>query len=105
MKEDSGLISRFALLEDVYASMEDNPHKNPNAIIAHRVEHAHFIHMINKAYSADIHGKWVGGYTFDKKDGWSYQKPHCSICLKENTMTGNFCSNCGAKMDLEDKDE
>lgn len=27
---------------------------------------------------------------------------NCSVCGKSNIMGSNYCSNCGAKMDLED---
>lgn len=43
------------------------------------------------------HGKWIK----TQEDRWIY--PICSECgYKENVVT-NYCANCGAKMDKEDK--
>ena len=42
-------------------------------------------------------GEWIK----TQEDRWTY--PICSECgYKENVVT-NYCANCGAKMDKEDK--
>ncbi len=60
------------------------------------------------------HGRWLDEKTgdpvlFDKKDGCPERSCKCSLCGEwltasdEYPVTGNYCPNCGAKMDLEDK--
>ena len=50
-----------------------------------------------------VHGRWLTTYTLDtwmgtsKIDGFI-----CSECGKDSKVKGNYCPNCGAKMDLEE---
>lgn len=45
------------------------------------------------------HGKWV----FNPSDALEamFAKPKCSECGFESADGGNYCSNCGARMDEE----
>lgn len=48
------------------------------------------------------HGRW------GKKQGGFWEFAACSLCGEKTPTVGiipNFCPNCGAKMDLEDKHE
>lgn len=41
-----------------------------------------------------VHGRWLINCD-------SYY-PYCSVCKEESGHIGNYCPNCGAKMDLEE---
>ena len=45
------------------------------------------------------HGKWV----FNPSDAFEamFAKPKCSECGFESADGGNYCSNCGARMDKD----
>lgn len=45
-------------------------------------------------------GKWI--YHRDEFDG---DTAECSVCHVEGMLYGNYCPNCGAKMDEEGKDD
>lgn len=46
------------------------------------------------------HGKWI----FNPSDAFEamFAKPKCSECGFESADGGNYCPNCGARMDAED---
>lgn len=47
------------------------------------------------------HGHWI----FNPKDAieMMFTLPKCSQCGAESSDAGNYCPNCGAKMDEEEK--
>lgn len=47
-----------------------------------------------------IHAKWIGEVVFDGDERYAHASKECSNCHKVRTID-NFCSNCGAKMDLD----
>lgn len=49
------------------------------------------------------HGKWI----FNPKDAieMMFTLPKCSECGAESVDGGNYCPNCGARMDEERKEE
>ena len=63
------------------------------------------LRIIETAPTADVepvrHGRWVEHYAFG---AWHYDCPFCEdgYATKEREKkTVNYCSNCGAKMELE----
>ena len=69
------------------------------------------LERIGKAIKDEVHcdsadrpiGKWI----FEPKDAIElmFTKPNCSECGFESADGGNFCSNCGARMDKGGEDE
>ena len=52
-------------------------------------------HFKNKADFEEVkHGHWIGQYP---------KVPKCSVCSAIDSMQGNYCRYCGAKMDGERK--
>lgn len=48
------------------------------------------------------HGRWVRTEVDFWEGGMKTHRFACSeCCFQKNTLTGNYCPNCGAKMDLE----
>lgn len=49
------------------------------------------------------HGRWI----FNPKDAieMMFTLPKCSECGAESPNGGNYCPNCGAKMDEEDRND
>lgn len=56
-----------------------------------------------KALKSQRHGHWI----FNPKDAieMMFTLPKCSECGAESSDSGNYCSNCGAKMDEVTDDE
>lgn len=56
------------------------------------------VSIIKEAPTADVvevkHGHWIGQYP---------KVPKCSVCSAVDSMKGNYCRYCGAKMDGERK--
>ena len=56
--------------------------------------------LIDEIPAADVapvvHGRWI---MHDDEFGLTCE---CSVCHIETMGDGNYCPNCGAKMDLED---
>ena len=64
-----------------------------------------FVNDIENAPTVDavevVHGRWKK-VEVDLGNGIKTHKFACSECgFLKNTLTGNYCPNCGAKMDLE----
>ena len=59
---------------------------------------------IENAPAADVepvkHGRWVYKPYENDEAVWLY---HCSECNALSATVKNYCYNCGAKMDLEDR--
>lgn len=53
------------------------------------------------------HGRWETKVYTTESDGWitEYREEVCSECGEGQIGISNYCPNCGAKMDLEDKDK
>lgn len=100
-------IDRDALRQAVLESQHDNPHPRGMAHIAHDCEHAHFVAMIARFPAADVapvvHGRWIHSRYEDCSEQFELVK--CSQCNHEAyamafyVRGGNYCPNCGAKMD------
>lgn len=45
-----------------------------------------------------VHAKWIRP---TKIDGRTFHLPHCSNCGEVPCDKGNYCPNCGARMDGE----
>lgn len=88
------LISRAAAIEAILGSF--------NAIRA--IEELHAVDAVPV-----VHGRWIGVEYDGYADGYPvYDLYECSICGEEHkgeydTLT-NYCPNCGAKMDGDNKD-
>lgn len=53
-----------------------------------------------------VHGQWIPQLAIEKTTRGVHSchtEYRCSICNEVELKDGNYCSNCGAKMDLEDK--
>ena len=48
-----------------------------------------------------VHGEWGEIYNCHGERLWGYR---CSQCEADNSKKSNYCPNCGAKMDVERKD-
>ena len=69
-----------------------------------------FLNAIDESPTVDAveakHGRWI----FDEPDNFGCRKPRCSVCGKyelylwADSVSCNYCPNCGAKMDGERKD-
>lgn len=100
-------IDREALRQAVLESRHDNPHPRGMAHIAHDCEHAHFVAMIARFPVADVapvvHARWIHSRYEDCSEQFELVK--CSQCNHEAyamafyVRGGNYCPNCGAKMD------
>jgi hypothetical protein len=100
-------IDRDALRQAVLESQHDNPHPRGMAHIAHDCEHAHFVAMIARFPAADVapvvHARWIHSRYEDCSEQFELVK--CSQCNHEAyamafyVRGGNYCPNCGAKMD------
>ena len=69
-------------------------------------EDAHFVQVVDvgdilSAPAADVapvrHGYWTEKAVFNEAGEWTEYE--CSCCRKLSFWGGNFCNNCGAKMD------
>lgn len=62
--------------------------------------------VVKKQPTADVakvkHGEWI---TPTKINGRTFDIPHCSVCENVPCDKGNYCPNCGAKMDGNKKTE
>lgn len=72
----------------------------------------HVIEVINDAPTVDAihvrHGRWLCkryGVAFDGKRFPFWTIAVCSECNKTSCDAGDYCPNCGAKMDEERKEE
>ena len=56
-----------------------------------------------KSEAVDVKPIKYGHWVFDPKDAieMMFTLPRCSECGAESPNGGNYCPNCGAKMDLE----
>lgn len=100
-------IERDALRQAVLESQHDNSHPRGWAHIAHDCEHAHFVAMIDRFPAADVapvmHARWIHSRYEDCSEQFELLK--CSQCNHEAyamalyVRGGNYCPNCGAKMD------
>ena len=58
------------------------------------------VHAIGKTPTIEaepvVHGRWVRPTMIN---GVNFDIPHCSVCEKVPCDEGNYCPNCGAKMD------
>lgn len=105
-------IDRDALRQAVLESQHDNPHPRGMAHIIHDCEHAHFVAMIARFPAADVapvvHARWMHSRYEDCSEQFELVK--CSQCNHEAyamafyVRGGNYCPNCGAKMDGGDND-
>lgn len=65
-----------------------------------------YLNWLNHAPTVDAvpvrHGKW----TFNPKDAieMMFTLPKCSECGAESANGGNYCPNCGARMDKDETD-
>ncbi|MGN1158347.1 MAG: hypothetical protein ACI4TK_19415 [Agathobacter sp.] len=92
-----------SLVEDVWASMENNPHADEAISLNHEHEHRHFLHLIAKQPAADvapvIPGEWICAPEPDK------MYLVCSVCGQRMPFVPEYLPdlppycNCGAKMD------
>ena len=67
------------------------------------------ISVLEKAPTVDavevVHGRWLTTYKVDTWMGTSEIDGYvCSECGRGSKVKGNYCPNCGAKMDGERKD-
>ena len=73
------------------------------------VEIADVLDIVDEQPTVDavevVHGHWTALYKVDTWMGISTIDCFvCSECGKDNNRKGNYCPNCGAKMDGERKD-
>ena len=85
---------------DLWSDIMMLPH-NGDMISSEDVEQA-----IKEAIAVEarevVHGQWVRT-EIDLGDGIKTHRFVCSVCeYMKNTLTGNYCPNCGAKMDLKE---
>ena len=97
------LISANALLEQI-----KNPYTEYPVMIKIRKAIEDMINetptVSQSVESVEIkHGRWI----FNPKDAieMMFTLPKCSECGAESPNGGNYCSNCGAKMDEVEEDE
>ena len=76
--------------------------KLPNGKFSDGVTLQSVIHAMPTVDAVEvIHGHWV---LRKEKDTFGYiNHYHCSQCDKESKDIGNYCSNCGAIMDEEER--
>ena len=55
-------IDADELLQAVMESMENNPHKEPMFRLNHRLEHEHFLRLIEKAHTVHYHIDEIEGH-------------------------------------------
>lgn len=96
------LISRKALLER-FEELKDNPNNRLIDIVF--LDGA--MSVIDAAPAVDAepvrHGKWIENYAYG---AWHYDCPFCDdgyATKKREKKPVNYCHNCGAKMDKEEK--
>ena len=104
-------IEREVLIKDVEKSKFYNNHSNALAYATHKHEHDHFLRLIDCQPAADVapvrHGRWVHDRYENCAEEFEIVK--CSNCsttayaMAFYVKTGNYCPNCGAKMDGEAK--
>ena len=107
MANEKRLIDANALSNAVAESQYYNPHPPGRVHINHINEHNHFLRMILDAPTVDavevVHGRWIPTYKVNtwigicEIDGYI-----CSECGRGSIVKGNYCPNCGAKMDGDD---
>ena len=90
----SDYISREAAIADFEYCNQENSTWTPQRVKT----------LLMRITSADVvpvrHGRW------GNKKGGFFEFAACSLCGEEAPTAGitpNYCPNCGAKMDLEDK--
>lgn len=107
---DKEYIERGALIEMIEGHTSDTWGNGINrAWWSHAVMvKDNFVRMLKKAPSADVvevrHGEWIDTGDFELDNIYSGWK--CSLC--GHIFCGNktnYCSNCGAKMDGERKEQ
>lgn len=103
MANEKRLIDANKLLEAIDKSDRDNFHNGVANRSCHHYEHIHFMKMVLDAPTVDavvvVHGRW-DKVKQDLGDGIKTYRFGCSECgYLKNTLTGNYCPNCGAKMD------
>lgn len=49
-------------------------------------------------------GHWIE-YPNEWGDNWQYSKYECSVCHCLKPFHGDFCPNCGAKMEVKENDK
>ena len=100
-------IDAYELAEQVWKSMDYNPHKDPKIARNHRLEHEHFLRLIAAEPTLDPVkyaevlkkstgcGEWVWTQrgTDDRDQFWV-----CSKCGSHTYFKTKFCSDCGRTM-------
>lgn len=86
------LISRAAAIEAIYNSMRYG--EGYKAVCARAIERIPAVDAVPV-----VHGRWI-----DIPDKPEWDQKMCSICGDYFCCQGNYCPNCGAKMDGERRD-
>jgi hypothetical protein len=91
----NGKMTRLIDAQDAFKVLSDYYHHHTSA------QHLALQEALNKVPTADAepvrHGKWV----FNPSDALEamFAKPKCSECGFESADGGNYCPNCGCRMD------
>ena len=95
--QNNNLISRKALMDAVYKSLNNNPHSDPTHRAMHKHEHNHFLVMILRAHAVDAAPVVYGQMEEVEPCNITVDRQCCS-CGTPMGSQDHYCPNCGAKM-------